>query len=167
MEPRSPALSHGIPVHILTQQGRNPSIVPDALIANIALPAVVETVGGRRGAVQPARSLLFDVKTIHLGTEHYSSLRARQEQSGAVHARELQVSRDYRAHARRLDRDHSPAGTTPILQRLDSFGRTRGLVFGNFGEASADVHSLLETVVVNDQEVLKQCPFSTTWHTRQ
>ena len=33
----------------------------------------------------------------------------------------------------------------PILTRLRSFGRVRGLVYGAYGEASADVHDLLRT----------------------
>ena len=51
--------------------------------------------------------------------------------------------RAYQSHARQLDRDFSPAGTQPILQHLQSLGRTRGLVFGAYGEASADVHDLI------------------------
>ena len=57
--------------------------------------------------------------------------------------RELHVWHTYQAHARQLDQRYSPAGTQPILQRLQSFGRTRGLIFGAYGEASADVHDLL------------------------
>ena len=48
------------------------------------------------------------------------------------------------AHARRLDRQHSPQGTTPIEDRLRWFTDTRGLVSGAYGEASADVHDLLQ-----------------------
>jgi hypothetical protein len=42
-----------------------------------------------------------------------------------------------------LDRRFSPAGTTPILDRLRHFTTTRGLVFGGYSEASADVHGLI------------------------
>ena len=48
-----------------------------------------------------------------------------------------------RVYARELDRRFSPAGTTPILDRLRHFTTTRGLVFGGYGEASADVHGLI------------------------
>ena len=34
-------------------------------------------------------------------------------------------------------------GTTPIQDRLRSFSQVRALVFGQYGEASADVHHLL------------------------
>ena len=43
-------------------------------------------------------------------------------------------------HARALDERHSAPGTAPIVEGLRLFTPTRGLVFGVFGEASADVH---------------------------
>ena len=109
----------------------------------VALSDITTQINQRRGAPQQRRRHLFDVKTIHAGTTHYYSRRGREEQSGAVHERELRVWHDYQSHARALDRSYSPAGTQPVLQRLQSFGRTRGLVFGAYGEASADVHTLL------------------------
>ena len=45
--------------------------------------------------------------------------------------------------ARAADRQYSAPGTNPILDRLRSFGQTRGLAFGAYGEASPDVHALL------------------------
>ena len=44
--------------------------------------------------------------------------------------------------ARRLVLFHG-GNTNPILDRLRSFGQTRGLAFGAYGEASPDVHALL------------------------
>ena len=35
-------------------------------------------------------------------------------------------------------------GSQQVLRRLQSFSRVRGLVFGAYGEASADVHALLD-----------------------
>ena len=52
---------------------------------------------------------------------------------------------EYQSAARRLDEEHSAPGTTPILDRLRAFTQTRGLVFGAYGEASADVHDLITT----------------------
>ena len=49
----------------------------------------------------------------------------------------------YEGHANRLDAAHWP-GSTPILDRLRSFTPVRALVFGNYGEASSDVHHLLD-----------------------
>ena len=133
-----------IPPALLLGAAIPPSIVPDAAI-DVALPAVVTTRGQRRGAPRMARRLLFDVKTIHAGTEHYRSAHARDEQSGAVRHREATVQTHYLSHARRLDRQlHATAGAPgPIEQRLLSFTTVRGLVFGQYGEASADVHDLI------------------------
>ena len=49
----------------------------------------------------------------------------------------------YRAHARALDVAHHGGAPGPVLQRLQAFGIVRGLVFGAYGEASADVHDVL------------------------
>ena len=43
----------------------------------------------------------------------------------------------------RFDRLYSPAGTTPVEDRLRWYTPTRGLVFGQYGESSADVHDLV------------------------
>ena len=40
--------------------------------------------------------------------------------------------------------EHSPAGTKPVLQRLESFGPVRGLVAGQYSEVSPDVHTLIK-----------------------
>ena len=92
----------------------------------------------------PSRRLLWDVKTIHGGTGWY--LRQRQaldDQSGAVGVRARHIWPAYLHHARVLDVGYSPAGTTPIEDRLRSYSPTRGLVFGAYAEASLDVHMLL------------------------
>ena len=133
-----------IPVGTLlgtTQYGRPPSIIPDGAIS-VSLPAVVAR-GQRPAPPLPQRVLLFDVKTVYAGGELYFSPRARDEQAGAVAERAWRVDQAYQAHARRIDADHSPAGTQPVVARLRSFTRVRGLVFGNYSEASPDVHSLL------------------------
>jgi len=135
------------------------SIVPDASI-DVSLPAVVTARGLRRAQHLAMRRLLFDVKTIHLGTEHYSSAHARDEQSGAVRHREARVTHDYTHHARELDRrfhrhDYRSTHTAgPVEQRLLSFTTVRGLVFGGFGEASADVHDLIS--VAADRQAQRQ-----------
>ena len=64
-------------------------------------------------------------------------------QSGAVRMRAHEVHGEYRSHAHRLDREHSPAGTTPIYDRFVALGDTRGLAFGAYGEASGDAHHLI------------------------
>ena len=124
-----------------TRYGRPPSIIPDGAIS-VSLPAVVSR-GQRAGGALPERVLLFDVKTIYAGGEIYFSARARDEQAGAVAERAWRVDQGYQQHARRIDAEHSPAGTQPVLARLRTFTRVRGLVFGNYAEMSPDVHSLL------------------------
>ena len=57
--------------------------------------------------------------------------------------RALDVMSAYLRHARQLDQVHSMAGTTPIETRLLGYSSVRGLVSGRYGEASADVHSLI------------------------
>ena len=69
--------------------------------------------------------------------------RARDEQSGAVAERAHRCAGEYLSAARAADRQYSAPGTNPILDRLRSFGQTRGLAFGAYGEASPDVHALL------------------------
>ena len=67
------------------------------------------------------RRLLFDVKTIHAGVEHYFSAHAAEEQSGAVRHREHTVWPDYLRHARELDRDHHPI-TAVVVSPQDTIG---------------------------------------------
>ena len=110
---------------------------------HISLPDIPTRIGERRGDPQPARRLLFDVKTIHAGGGSYYTRRAYDQQGGAVHERELQIWHEYQRHARELDTRFSPAGQHPILELLQSHGRTRGLVYGAYGEGSADVHALI------------------------
>ena len=81
--------------------------------------------------------------TIHAGGGSYYTRRAYDLQGGAVHERELQIWHEYQRHARELDTRFSPAGQHPILSLLQSHGRTRGLVYGAYGEGSADVHALI------------------------
>ena len=49
---------------------------------------------------------------------------------------------EYRGHAQRLDQRYSPGASTPVMERLESFTAVRGLVAGQYGEGSADVHHL-------------------------
>ena len=89
--------------------------------------------------VQPLRRLLFDVKTVFGGGGVYSSARARDDRPGAVTHRVQKVAGEYHRHANRLDERYSAQGTTPIRDRLNhSFTEVRVLVFGQYGEASAD-----------------------------
>ena len=107
---------------------------------DVELRAVADGYERRYGPSLGFRRLLFDVKTIRAGTQHYRVGIATTQQSAAVRHRELQVWPAYQRHARRLDQTFfDQTGTTPFLDRLRSFSQTRGLVFGAYGEASADV----------------------------
>jgi len=132
-----------IPTGVLMSTRQPPAIIPDAS-AHVAMPpsATARGVPQPRQA-QPAKQLLFDIKTTYGGSSWYKTARARDDQSGAVAARAHAVVGEYRRHARELDVKYSAQGTTPILDRLESFGPVRPLVMGQYAEASADVHALL------------------------
>ena len=85
--------------------------------------------------------LLFDVKGVHFGAL-YDGARAQEERAGAVAERAHAVGREYRDHARAIDRRHD-AFSTRVLDRLDRYGQVRGLCFGAYGEASGDVYHLI------------------------
>jgi hypothetical protein len=97
-----------------------------------------------RGPMVARRRWVFDVKTIFGGGGCYLSAQAAEQQSGAVAARALLVESEYRRHAQRLDAQHSPPGTTPVVDAVRGWGGVRALVFGQYGEWSADVHDLLD-----------------------
>ena len=130
---------------VLMQQGSTPRIQPD-LMATVGLPAVQHERRRRMGRALPARRLLFDVKTAFAGHGDYLTTRAREDQAGAVAHRAAAVQTEYRAHARRLDAEHSPQGATPICDALETYTPVRALVFGSYAEASLDVHALVEAV---------------------
>ena len=78
------------------------------------------------------------MKAVYGATSRYQCPRARDEQSGAVAERAHRCAGEYLRAAREADRKYSAPGTNPILDRLRSFGQTRGLAFGAYGEASPD-----------------------------
>ena len=80
-------------------------------------------------------------------------MHAEMEQSGAVKNRESRVHGDYLAHARALDRAYHARGNRPIEHRLASFGKVRGFIFGAYGEASGDVHDLLQLAAAKQAEL--------------
>ena len=103
-EPRD-IFSRALPVAALVAapgQGR-PAIIPDGAV-RAALPAALTSSASRPSRTRlPLTRLLFDVKTIHLGTSHYQSARARDRRSGAVEERAQGVHPAYLRHARTLD----------------------------------------------------------------
>ena len=88
------------------------------------------------------------MKLVFGGGALYTCPRARDEQSGAVAERAHRVNGaasggEYGAHARELDRLYSRPPSTPIADRLQSFGQVRALVFGQYAETSPDVDALV------------------------
>ena len=67
----------------------------------------------------------------------------------ATERRARGLNADYRRKAKKIDQEiiKIPSGERgPVEQRLDEFGEIKGLCFGAFGEASQDVHDLIETM---------------------
>ena len=94
----------------------------------------------------PLRDLLLDVKTLHYGTSTYPHS---EERCRAVTRRAAAVNAEYLNKARSLDREflHVHTGMTgPVERKLRSFGQVRGLVFGAWSEASADVNWLMHQI---------------------
>ena len=139
-----------LPAAYLLQPGPRPNIVPDARM-DVALPPAATTrqqsqaFRRRTGAVAAQqRPMLFDAKSIFAGGGRYrGSAEVREDQSGAVELRARQVPTEYRRTAREKDQQYGPAGSTLIQDRVASFGACRAVVFGNYGEASRDVHTLI------------------------
>ena len=109
----------------------------------------------QRGPMQRyATRQLFDVKTIHGGGPSYRSARARGDdgQCGAVADRAVRVHRDYERAARRLDghadvQAFNAGSAGAVSAALQLYGRVRAAVWGQYGEASTDVHELLDITV--------------------
>ena len=157
-----------LPVSVLDaaegERGRGDcGIVPDARIhcrMHESLPGRPAQHQRHRGRAERrgrreryASDHLFDVKTVHGGGPSYRSARAREDgQCGAVAQRASSVARHYELHAERLDRRadvraFNAGATDAVSTVLAGYPPTRGLVIGQYGEASLDVHELLELAV--------------------
>ena len=67
----------------------------------------------------------------------------------ATDTRARGLTADYRRKAKKIDQDviKTPVDKRgPVERRLDEFGTITGLCFGAFGEASQDVHNLVQTM---------------------
>ena len=90
---------------------------------------------------------LMELKVIGSGPSHYS--RDVVCRGFAVATRAGSIQQEYRSKALRLDHRH--CGVTegvpgPVTQKLATYGRVRGLAFGAYGEASTDVHELVQVL---------------------
>ena len=78
------------------------------------------------------------------GREFYKpGVRQRQFRKGVNRRADL-LMEEYRKKADEMDRLLGEEGQGRVRRRLDEFGDLLGLVFGQFGEASDDVHQLVE-----------------------
>ena len=90
---------------------------------------------------------LYEVKVISAGPTRYALGSVSRGEATARRAAHLTT--EYRDKARRVDQQYvgTAAGEDgPVSRRLAGYGRVRGLVFGAFGEASEDVHDLVQTL---------------------
>ena len=53
---------------------------------------------------------------------------------------------EYRRKAREVDKDITDISPGPVERKLDEYGQIIGLAFGAWGEASYDVHQLIQTL---------------------
>ena len=121
------------------RRGRRAGLVPDALLAR---RATGEDEG--RGVCDH----LHDVKVVHYCPTRYTQARVLDRSVGCCADRRAEgVHGEYEAHARDLDARHhadvADPERRPILTRLSTYPRVRGLVIGAFAETSADVRLLL------------------------
>jgi hypothetical protein len=130
-------------------------IVPNAafrLTLSSAAPAAAPAPAASP-APTPSVPTLFDVKTIHAAGPCSRSGQGRSSRCGAVANRAKAVDREYQHKARALDADpavrrHNGGSTDAVSGTLRALGTVRGLVFGQYGEASEDVHRLLGAAAV-------------------
>ena len=105
----------------------------------------------QRGPLRPAVELTaWDLKTVHAGGADYWSARARDDgQCGAVAERARRVQADYERHAASVDartdvQRFNSGRQDAVMGALRALGPVRAAVWGNYGEASDDVHQLLD-----------------------
>ena len=108
-------------------------LVPDF---KIALPDKVEG----------TKEVLAEIKVINCCPSRYTPSGPNVK---AVNKRAQLLPGEYRKKARDIDQKiiNTPAEVRgPVERRLDEYGNLKGLVFGAFGEASDDVHDLIDTL---------------------
>ena len=104
-------------------------------------------------------STLNDAKTVSPGRPRHnqSTLRlCHTKPCSVVEKRQEQVHKEYVNKAKAIDKKNKAHSPGPALAHLESFGRVRGLVIGPRGEASSDLHALVERVCTVRAEKLVQ-----------
>ena len=94
----------------------------------------------------PERQLLFEFKTLHHFASTYCVTDGRCQ---AVNKRAKALPGEYSRKARTVDSKYCETGqgeVGPVLSGLRRYDPVKGLVFGHFGKASADVHKLVSAL---------------------
>ena len=107
-----------------------------------------------QGGFVPLQQELMDVKTVSFCPTRYPAT-ILDTRHAAVSRRASAVHREMHAKARKVDRRwngtaHGAQG--PVERRMQEFGPIGGLVVGAFGEASADVLTLIQRTALFNAE---------------
>ena len=102
----------------------------------------------------------FDLKTLtdNPSINFISVLRECHSKPCSVEKRQKEVDKEFIRKAQAIDSRNGVQGPGhgPVLAYLQSFGRVHGLVIGARGEASSDLHALVEKVCMKKAEELVQ-----------
>ena len=116
---------------------------------------------------------LCEVKAMSASKTHYPHQLRQGDRIRAVDRRANGLTESYAGKARQTDSDHCgtarppqvPRGAPqpvreigPVETKLLSYGRVQGWVFGAWGEASEDVHLLVQRIANSRLEVLDTLP---------
>jgi hypothetical protein len=104
-------------------------------------------------------STIYDLKTLSPCKTHYNQATlslCRTKPCSAVEKRQDQVHKEYVNKAKAIDRKNGAPEPGPALAHLESFGKVQGLVIGPRGEASSNLHALVERVCKVRAEKLVQ-----------
>jgi hypothetical protein len=109
--------------------------------------------------IDTTTSTIYDVKTVSPCPTHHNQPALRlchTKPCSVVEKRQEQVHKEYVSKAMAIDRKNKAPSPGPALAHLESFGRVRGLVIGPLGEASSDLHALVERLCTVRAEKLVQ-----------
>ena len=92
---------------------------------------------------------LLELKRFYMSPIFFNPLTL-QSRCGAVAKRAAEVHPDYVKKCKLKDREinNTPEGVMgPMMTKLLSYGRVKGLVVGPHGEGSADLHEFVESII--------------------
>ena len=114
--------------------------------------------------IDTTTSTIFDVKVISPCQSHYNLPALRRcltRPCSVVEKRQEKVHKEYVNKAKAIDEKNNAPSPGPALAHLESFGRVRGLVIGPRGEASSDLHALVERVcTVRAEKLVRESSYS-------